>query len=196
MLDTLHITRVTLHGGCLIGNQRKARAGHVLCRRPARKSNPAQISRGFRQLRLLWITNLSSCRTSSRPVTTLERERKYGQECSGGQRSIRLIPDFFPAQSELLAADKTALGQLSFGRRSGPCLPIYLVTRMRRQVWRCHSITLPLWNAPTNTISDQTTRPLCLFVCWSLKKFPDKNAFCCQHLSKASMHTWYISWRM
>ena len=94
------------------------------------------------------------------------RERKYGQECSGNQRSIRLIPDFFPAQSELLAVYKTALGQLSFGRRSGPCLPIYLVTRMRRQVWRCHSITLPLWNAPTNTISDQTIRHLivCLFV--------------------------------
>ena len=72
------------------------------------------------------------CSTSSHPLTTLSRERKYGQECSGGQRSIRLIPDFFPAQSELLAVYKTALGQLSFGRRSGPCLPIYLVTRMRR----------------------------------------------------------------
>ena len=108
-----------------------------------------------------------TCLAAELPHTLLRLsgERTYGQECSGGQRSIRLIPDFFPAQSELLAADKTALGQLSFGRRSGPCLPIYLVTRMRRQVWRCHSITLPLWNAPTNTISDQTTRPLCLFVC-------------------------------
>ena len=67
-------------------------------------------------------------------------------------------------------------------------LPIYLVTRMRRQVWRCHSITLPVWNAPTNTISDQTLRPLCLFVCWSLKKISDRNTFCCQQLSKASMH--------
>ena len=108
-----------------------------------------------------------TCLSAELPHTLLRfsRERKYGQECSGGQRSIRLIPDFFPAQSELLAVYKTALGQLSFGRRSGPCLPIYLVTRMRRQVWRCHSITLPVWNAPTNTISDQTTRPLCLFVC-------------------------------
>ena len=103
---------------------------------------------------------------------------------------------FSPRSRSFLPRTKPRLDNWVLGGGSGPCLPIYLVTRMRRQVWRCHSITLPLWNAPTNTISDQTTRPLCLFVCWSLKKFPDKNAFCCQHLSKASMHTWYISWRM
>ena len=38
---TLQITQVTLHGGGHIGNQRKARAGRVLHRSPATKSNPA-----------------------------------------------------------------------------------------------------------------------------------------------------------
>ena len=65
-----------------------------------------------------------------------------------------------PTTGRASCSDKTALGQLSFGRLVLPCLPIYLVTRMRRQVWTCHSITLPAWNAASNTISDQTPRPL------------------------------------
>ena len=64
-----------------------------------------------------------------------------------------------PTTGRASCSDKTALGQLSFGRLVLPCLPIYLVTRMRRQVWTCHSITLPVWNASSTTISDQTLRP-------------------------------------
>ena len=39
--STLQMAQVTLHGGGHIGNQRKARAGRVLCGSPATKSNPA-----------------------------------------------------------------------------------------------------------------------------------------------------------
>ena len=45
---------------------------------------------------------------------------------------------------------------------------------MRRQVWTCHSITLPVWNAPSTTISDQTLRPtpLCLLLFATVSMYP------------------------